>query len=674
VKFLCDRCKTRYSIADERVRGKILKIRCKNCANVITVREGMEQPAELLTPIPQPVAPQRSGQRAAIAPGAGMSGKPLEAAFATAMSSPGITVPPAAPAALDEEWYVSIDGNQQGPFSLGQAQSWVRARGPDDELYCWSEGFDDWLPVEKVSHFRGLRGRVRAATMPPPLPIDQSEPKPLFAATLAALEQDAPTSIGAPPVSLEDLMPARAVKPQPASGPVPAPSTVGKTTGRTSALPAPGVGPRGRDGAPPLPGTGPMKSPTGPAIPIAAAPSGPLPAVSSTSNPSLAAAPAPASNPISSMFGKGSSTTPAPIPSNGAKGANGHDPGASATQPMFDNAGIDDGDAAPDALSAGAARGTKGDEDEVEGNDDLAIGEVSRVVRLDDLVRPSQVNMRSTGAVPAMGRRTPQAGAVARGTGAVPKFEQAALAASGDGLPSTAAIVPPPLTGTESEIVQQLAQPPRATSHRMLLFGGLGVVAILATLVIVFSTRGGDDEDPTQGPRLISGEEGLEDISMEVAVEVLPQPTNPDTNPTTNPPTNGSGTKPPTNGGGTSRPKNPNSGGNNGGGNNGGGKDEPDPRGLTALSGDDVVAMSQKMSTGPRRCYEQAKKKDPFLDVKRLRAVITVDKAGTVTRVELIDHANQQLDSCLSGAIGRWKFRENTSGLTSQVSFAFMSG
>src|SRR5687768_16412104 len=39
MKFHCDRCKTRYSIADERVRGKILKIRCKNCSAVITVKE-----------------------------------------------------------------------------------------------------------------------------------------------------------------------------------------------------------------------------------------------------------------------------------------------------------------------------------------------------------------------------------------------------------------------------------------------------------------------------------------------------------------------------------------------------------------------------------------------------------------------------------------------------------
>ena len=57
VKFLCDRCKTRYSIGDDRVRGKILKIRCKNCANVITVREGMNaDPDAAPIPLEQPRA------------------------------------------------------------------------------------------------------------------------------------------------------------------------------------------------------------------------------------------------------------------------------------------------------------------------------------------------------------------------------------------------------------------------------------------------------------------------------------------------------------------------------------------------------------------------------------------------------------------------------------------
>src|SRR5215470_7442646 len=39
MKFQCDRCKTRYSIADEKVRGKILKIRCKTCSTIINVRD-----------------------------------------------------------------------------------------------------------------------------------------------------------------------------------------------------------------------------------------------------------------------------------------------------------------------------------------------------------------------------------------------------------------------------------------------------------------------------------------------------------------------------------------------------------------------------------------------------------------------------------------------------------
>lgn len=39
MRFFCDRCKTRYTIDDAKVRGKVLKIRCKNCGNVMTVSD-----------------------------------------------------------------------------------------------------------------------------------------------------------------------------------------------------------------------------------------------------------------------------------------------------------------------------------------------------------------------------------------------------------------------------------------------------------------------------------------------------------------------------------------------------------------------------------------------------------------------------------------------------------
>jgi len=45
MKFVCDRCQTRYSIADEKVRQKILRIRCKTCGNVIVVQGERASPS-----------------------------------------------------------------------------------------------------------------------------------------------------------------------------------------------------------------------------------------------------------------------------------------------------------------------------------------------------------------------------------------------------------------------------------------------------------------------------------------------------------------------------------------------------------------------------------------------------------------------------------------------------
>ncbi|MCD6499359.1 MAG: zinc-ribbon domain-containing protein [Deltaproteobacteria bacterium] len=37
MKFHCERCNTRYTIPDEKLKGKILKVRCKTCGNIMTV-------------------------------------------------------------------------------------------------------------------------------------------------------------------------------------------------------------------------------------------------------------------------------------------------------------------------------------------------------------------------------------------------------------------------------------------------------------------------------------------------------------------------------------------------------------------------------------------------------------------------------------------------------------
>jgi len=165
------------------------------------------------------------------------------------------------PPALEEEWYVSIDGDQAGPFGLAEAQDWVAQRPFDAELHCWSEGFDDWLPVDKVSHFRGLRkrpapppvpritsGAPRAQLTSPSAPVD-GDPKPLFAATMAALER------GAPPASTGLPAPASARATPPLGTPI-LPRANGTQSGAMAAQPAragrPSAGPLGAARANPV--------------------------------------------------------------------------------------------------------------------------------------------------------------------------------------------------------------------------------------------------------------------------------------------------------------------------------------------------------------------------------------------------------------------------------------
>lgn len=119
MKFHCDHCKTRYSISDERVDGKILKIRCKNCSEIIRVSKTKLDDDAL-----------------------------------------GAQAPLGLGEELEDEWYVAIDGNQSGPFNLEGAKSWIRERPRDIDIHCWCEGFDQWKLTEHVSHFKGLRENV----------------------------------------------------------------------------------------------------------------------------------------------------------------------------------------------------------------------------------------------------------------------------------------------------------------------------------------------------------------------------------------------------------------------------------------------------------------------------------------------------------------------------------
>jgi predicted Zn finger-like uncharacterized protein len=631
MKFLCDRCKTRYSIADERVRGKILKIRCKNCSNVITVREGM--------PEPETESPQAAEARRAIRPTdyqpsvmgaapAKAAPSPLRDAFAQALEKPA-----APPPALEEEWYVSQDGNQEGPFSLTEAQEWVKGKRPDDDLHCWCEGFDDWLPIEKVSHFRGLRARKAPPKAPPakapPVKPREEEPKPLFAAALAALEQD--------------------VRPGP------------KTT------------PEGGNGEPAPTSPRPRRQTAGEMAIAEMRQSTPSPAPA-TAKPQPIGSPAGARAPLPAP----NRSKPATIepPSALAKatpltGTPARAEKSSRSMPAFDNS--ESGGAPAERIGLDALAESPGnghaDEAPVEDDNDFAIGEVSRVVRLQDVVaagarKQQQSAGKKTSAIPA-----------ARATAAVQAMTDAATPASALAEAAAASLTDDHGLHPDSvdeapaaAVLAPVASRPKRSHLTLMAAGGAALVLIIG--LVVFFASGGDDEE---GGNRIGGAGGdVEGLAISVD-----DPRYPGLGKKTQDTPGTQTTRKPTGGG-----RRPTGGGNTGGGQvtNGtnaavpGGKQEvvmgPDGP-IEPLTPDDVITQALKMSTGTQRCYSRALKDDPFLKVKAIAALISISRDGKVTSVSLDQMQNAPLGQCLVAAIKRWPFRKSTEGLETKITLKF---
>jgi predicted Zn finger-like uncharacterized protein len=107
MKIVCDSCGAKYSIADEKVAGKVFKIRCKKCSNTIVVRGD---------------APEHDDEEA------------------TRVFDHG----------AEAVWHVVVDGQQQGAYAPIQIAGLLSTARIDWDAYVWKEGFDGWLPLRQV--------------------------------------------------------------------------------------------------------------------------------------------------------------------------------------------------------------------------------------------------------------------------------------------------------------------------------------------------------------------------------------------------------------------------------------------------------------------------------------------------------------------------------------------
>lgn len=189
MKFVCERCHTKYSIADEKVRGKVLKVRCKTCTNVITVRETGATIEDHVADPPraQPVLPGGSFDSdgdgdTMVAPRAAVLGKlaSLPAAALFEPSAPIAASPPvrrkgSAPPPLpgdDIDWYLAVDGAQTGPFSRSRLLDKILGTDKDADVHVWNADFDGWKAPSEVADLQPeLARRRRSMTPVPPPPV-----------------------------------------------------------------------------------------------------------------------------------------------------------------------------------------------------------------------------------------------------------------------------------------------------------------------------------------------------------------------------------------------------------------------------------------------------------------------------------------------------------------------
>jgi predicted Zn finger-like uncharacterized protein len=115
MKITCQSCQSKYNVADDKVTGKIVKIRCRKCGATIVV----------------------DGTTAAAGSNSTASGTSAVAAQQPA-------------AAEAPTWHVNVSDNDQRTMSLSELVDAYNASTITQETFIWIEGMEDWKPLKDV--------------------------------------------------------------------------------------------------------------------------------------------------------------------------------------------------------------------------------------------------------------------------------------------------------------------------------------------------------------------------------------------------------------------------------------------------------------------------------------------------------------------------------------------
>ncbi|MDB4933609.1 MAG: Signal recognition particle receptor protein FtsY [Labilithrix sp.] len=192
MKFLCDNCKAKYQIADEKVAGKTVRMKCRKCGHQIEVRAAVTETSVSTSP---PAAPGADAPRPAAKSGLATSlsaakprapvGQPqapaasaLAGAFQRTVQDAPQSVPfpgQASPLELSvtDEWYVAINGVPVGPVRISELRRKAGSGAVTEDSLCWQEGLEEWRPVRSIPELAAIvreaaQGNRPSLVSPPP--------------------------------------------------------------------------------------------------------------------------------------------------------------------------------------------------------------------------------------------------------------------------------------------------------------------------------------------------------------------------------------------------------------------------------------------------------------------------------------------------------------------------
>jgi predicted Zn finger-like uncharacterized protein len=122
MKVTCQSCQAKYTIADEKVRGKVAKIRCKKCGTTIIVN-GTDSAGGVVTE-----HSQQSGS--------------------------------------DEQWSVLVADGDQRTVTSTQVLELYTSGTISLETPAWKDGMADWLPISQIDALRSVLEHGPAPGMP----------------------------------------------------------------------------------------------------------------------------------------------------------------------------------------------------------------------------------------------------------------------------------------------------------------------------------------------------------------------------------------------------------------------------------------------------------------------------------------------------------------------------